>query len=247
MEPTPDPLNTPARKAPATVLLADGDPGFRTGLRTVLEGLGRYTVVGEAAGDTEAGRLLRETRPGLVVMELALARRAELRGLPADRRPKVVLVAEEGCREGLADALDAGACGFVTRTLDAALLDAVLGHVLADGCAFAAPRLVGALTRQPPRPQPQFTVAHRRAALLGPTEREVLRLLGHGLDNARIAHELRLSHSSVKATVSRLLARLGLKHRTQAALVANETGLTDEPSGPGSLYRREGTYPDMRR
>ncbi|MFI5672692.1 response regulator transcription factor [Streptomyces sp. NPDC051704] len=213
----------------SAVLIADGEATFRTGLRRVLEGLGRYEVVGEASTAREAARLLRGTEPELVVMDLALARQVGLEphrlgGLLA-RPPKVVLLAGEGGHERLEEALDAGVRGFVTKNLDARLLDAVLGHVLADGCAIA-PEVFGALMDRPAASRAQFARSHDRIGLLNDSERHVLELLGHGFENAQIAEELHLSRASVKTYVSRLLSKLHLDNRTQAALVANETGLT---------------------
>ncbi|MFZ3491982.1 response regulator transcription factor [Streptomyces sp. 5.8] len=217
-----------------TVLIADAEPTFRAGLRHVLEEeLGRFEVVAEAATPAEVTRLLRSTEPELVVMDLALARtlglRADRLGGLLPRPPKVVLLTGGG-HEGLDEALDAGARGFVTRDLDAGLLGAVLCHVLADGCAIA-PEVFGGLMERPSVCQAQFARAHHRVRLLNPSERHVLQLLGHGFENAQIAEELHLSRASVKTYVSRLLSKLHLDNRTQAALVANETGL----AGRGGL------------
>ncbi|MEV6954675.1 response regulator transcription factor [Streptomyces sp. NPDC051183] len=213
----------------SAVLIADGEAIFRTGLRRVLESLGRYEVVAEASTAQEVARLLRSTEPELVVMDLALARQV---GLNSDRLggllprpPKVVLLTGDGGHEGLEEALDAGARGFVTRQLDAGLLDAVLGHVLANGCAIA-PEVFGGLMDRPAASRAQFARSHHRIGLLNDSERHVLELLGHGFENARIAEELHLSRASVKTYVSRLLSKLHLDNRTQAALIANETGLT---------------------
>ncbi|MFE3553411.1 response regulator transcription factor [Streptomyces sp. NPDC059193] len=212
-----------------TVLIADADPMFCSGLRRALEEeLGRYEVVAEAGTPAEVTRLLRGTEPELVVMDLALARnlglRADRLGGLLPRPPKVVLLTDGGCRDGLDEALDAGARGFVTRDLDAGLLGAVLCHVLADGCAIA-PEVFGGLMNRTAGCQAQFARAHHRIRLLNDSERHVLQLLGHGFENAQIAEELHLSRASVKTYVSRLLSKLHLENRTQAALVANETGL----------------------
>ncbi|WP_329449247.1 response regulator transcription factor (plasmid) [Streptomyces sp. NBC_01426] len=217
-----------------TVLIADPEPVFRAELRRVLEEeLGRYDVVAEAGIPAEVTRLLRSTEPELVLMDLALARSLGLRvdrlGGLLPRPPKVVLLTGGGGHEGLDEALDAGARGFVTRDLDAGLLGAVLCHVLADGCAIA-PEVFGGLMDRPSGCQAQFARSHHRVRLLNDSERQVLRLLGHGFENAQIAEELHLSRASVKTYVSRLLGKLHLDNRTQAALVANETGLAGRAS-----------------
>ncbi|MFE3584150.1 response regulator transcription factor [Streptomyces vinaceus] len=213
----------------SAVLIADGEAVFRTGLRRVLESLGRYEVVGEASTAQEVARLLRSIEPQLVVMDLALARQVGLEahrlGGLLPRPPKVVLLTGDGGHEGLEEALDAGARGFVTKNLDAGLLDAVLRHVLVNGCAIA-PELFGGLMDRPATSRAQFARSHHRIGLLSDSERHVLELLGHGFENAQIAEELHLSRASVKTYVSRLLSKLHLDNRTQAALVANEIGLT---------------------
>lgn len=221
----------PADRPPrgASVLIADSEVIFRAGLRNVLSGQCGFHVVAEADSAAEAGRLIRSCTPQILLMEMELARSV---GLGADRLggllqrpPKLVLFGEEPGAEGLAEALQAGARGFVTRTLDARLLTAVLRHVLAGGCAIGDEVFDGLMGAEGRRSVPRFADHHRRIALLNDSERQVLQLLGHGLENAQIATELHLSRSSVKTYVSRLLSKLHLDNRTQAALVANETGL----------------------
>ncbi|MFE9221450.1 LuxR C-terminal-related transcriptional regulator [Streptomyces lavendulae] len=226
----------------SSVMVADGDMEFRARLASALRGLGRYEVVAEVATAAEWRRLLRGAEPELVVMDLSLARtvglRAECLGALLPRPPKIVLLAGEGDRasleEELEEAMDAGVRGFVGKDLDPALLDSVLGHVLVEGCAIDAGLLAG-LNRRSGGSPVQFARAHQRISLLNESERQVLELLGRGFGNARIAEELRLSRASVKTYVSRLLSKLHLQNRTQAALVANEAGLTGH-AGPGSLW-----------
>ncbi|MFD9635967.1 response regulator transcription factor [Streptomyces violascens] len=209
------------------MLVADGDQVFRARLCPLLESLG-YDVVAEAASALEVTKLLRSTEPELVVMELPLARslgfRTEHRGGLLRRLPMVVLLNGDAGHEGLEEALDAGVRGFITKDLDAALLDSVLSHVLSDGCAIA-PELLGGVMDKFTGSRARFTRAHPRVGLLNDSERHVLQLLGCGFENARIAEELHLSRASVKTYVSRLLGKLHLENRTQAALLANETGL----------------------
>ncbi|MGW8953904.1 response regulator transcription factor [Streptomyces sp. NPDC055709] len=222
--------------ARTTVLIADGEAAFRAGLRRLLEGLDCYDVVAEASNACEATRLLRSTEPDLLLMDLGLARapwiRADRLGGLLPHPPKVVLLTSDPGHEGLDEALDAGVRGFVTKELDAGLLEAVLRHVLTDGCVIA-PEVFSRLTDKPAGSSVRFGHAHHRISLLNESERHVLRLLGHGYENARIAEELHLSRASVKTYVSRLLTKLHLENRTQAALVANETGLTGGRDGPG--------------
>lgn len=215
----------------ASVLIADRDALFRTGLSRVLSGRCGFDVVAETGSGAQADRLIRSCSPRILVVETQLARSMGLyAGRLAERPghgPGLVLIGDEPVSDGLEEALAAGARGFVPRTLDARLLEAVLRHVLAGGCALGG-EAFGALTGGRGRTSsPRFEGHHRRIALLSERELEVLGLLGRGLENVRIAEQLRLSQASVKTYVSRLLSKLHLENRTQAALVANETGLAD--------------------
>ncbi|WP_370424191.1 response regulator transcription factor (plasmid) [Streptomyces sp. QH1-20] len=233
----PDDRQQPFRN---TVLVADGDQVFRTRLCRLLESLG-YNVVAEASNAVEVTKLLRSTGPELVVMDLPLARSVGLRterlGGLLRRPPKVVLLTDDAAHDGLAEALDAGARGFITKDLDAALLDPLLDHVLSGGCAIA-PELFGLLMDRPTGSGTRFARVHPRLSLLNDNERLILQLLGCGFENARIAEELHLSRASVKTYVSRLLGKLHLENRTQAALVANETGLASRPPSPHDPNKR---------
>ncbi|MGW5115903.1 response regulator transcription factor [Streptomyces noursei] len=214
-----------------SVLLADREVIFRTGLRNVLSQRCGFDVIAEADSGPDVTRMIRSCAPQILLLEMGLARSvglsADRLGQMLERPPKLVLFGEEPDAEGLAEALQAGACGFVTRTLDARLLDAVLRHVLAGGCAIGDEVFDGLLISGRRKASPRFAHHHRRIALLNESERQVLQLLGHGLENSQIAEELHLSRASVKTYVSRLLNKLHLENRTQAALVANETGLVD--------------------
>ncbi|MER5932099.1 response regulator transcription factor [Streptomyces sp. NPDC002054] len=226
----PDGIPGHARER-ASVLVADREMIFRTGLRTLLTGQCGFDVVGEAESETDVDRLIRSASPDILLMEMDLARSVGLSpdrlGVLMDRPPRLVLFGERPGPDGMAEALEAGAQGFVTRTLDAELLEAVLRHVLVGGYAIGDDVLLGLVGKDGPRPVPRFAAHHGRIRLLNPSERQVLQLLGRGWENARIAAELHLSRASVKTYVSRLLHKLHLENRTQAALVANETGLAD--------------------
>lgn len=215
----------------ASVLVADHEVIFRTGLRNVLTGQCGFRVVAETDSVQDVSRLIRSAAPDILLMEMELARsvglRADRLGGLMERPPRLVLFGEQPGADGLAEALQAGARGFVTRTLDAELLEAVLRHVLAGGCALGEEVFLGLMGTDAHQSVPRFAAHHRRITLLNESERQVLQLLGRGLENAQIAEELHLSRASVKTYVSRLLSKLHLENRTQAALVANETGLAD--------------------
>ncbi|WP_274918011.1 response regulator transcription factor [Streptomyces sp. WZ-12] len=226
----------------ASVVVVEREAVFRAALRNVLSRECGFDVVAETGSGQEAGQLMRAHSPQIVLMELELARAAGLHahrwGGTLPRPPKLVLFGTAPGAETLDAALEAGALGFVTRTLDTRLLEAVLRHVLTGGCAIGADVFDGLMGSEDQRPVPRFLDHHHKVALLNESERRVLRLLGHGLDNSRIAAELHLSRTSVKTYVSRILGKLHLENRTQAALVANETGLVEQVrmsgrAGPG--------------
>ncbi|MFI9650015.1 LuxR C-terminal-related transcriptional regulator [Streptomyces sp. NPDC052040] len=218
-----------------TVLVAAGETVFRTNLCAVLNALGRYEVVAQASTAWEATRRLQAVEPHIAVIDLSLARmiglRADRLGGSLRRPPKVVLLTDEIRHEVLDEALEAGALGFATKNLDAALLDALLSHVLSDGCAIA-PEFVDGFMTGPRSTSERFSHVHPRVSLLNQSERDVLRLLGYGLANTEIAAELHLSLASVKTYVSRLLNKLQLSNRTQAALVAHEMYVTERLVDP---------------
>jgi DNA-binding NarL/FixJ family response regulator len=94
-----------------------------------------------------------------------------------------------------------------------------------DGDALLAPAITRRLVRRFARPDPHTATVHRDLATLTPRETEVLRLLAGGLSNAELADALHLSEATVKTHVARILAKLGLRDRVQAVVVAYETGL----------------------
>lgn len=211
------------------VLVAEGEAIFRTGLAGIVGTLDGFNVVAQAACGATAARALRGKMPRLALVDLEIARAvADLGGLT--KETKVVVLAQNPGLGTLEEALALGALGCVGKTLDGALLEAVMRHVMVGGVAVASALANGLMGGEAAVSQPQFTAVHQRVGLLNDSERQVLQLLGHGMENAEIAKALHLSRASVKTYVSRLLGKLHLGNRTQAALLANETGLV---SGAG--------------
>ncbi|MEV4140899.1 response regulator transcription factor [Dactylosporangium sp. NPDC049742] len=209
-----------------TVLIADDQDMVRAALRAILDRRPDLEVVGEAADGEQAVALAAELRPDVVLMDV---RMPGLTGVEATRRilgaalpSKILVLTTFDLDEYVQSALRAGASGFLLKNASPEqLCDAV--RAVAAGNAVLAP----AVTR---RIAEAFQAPPAKAAVDGLTAREleVLVLVGRGLSNARIARTLDLSESGVKSRVNRILTRLGLENRVQAALLAREAGLLDE-------------------
>lgn len=228
---------------PVRVLLADDHTAVRAGLRAVLGTAGSdggvaVEVVGEAADGTTALAQARALRPDVVVMDLRMPGTdgvAATATVVAEGLAEVLVLTTFDDDDLVLAALRAGAAGFLLKTADApTLVDAV--RRVAAGEGVVAPEvtrtLLAALDRSPAAPPgPDLSAL---VARLTDREVDVLRHLGHGRSNADLAAVLGISPLTAKTHVSRLLGKLGLTSRTQAALLARDAGLTDPPR-PGTL------------
>lgn len=213
-----------------TVVLVDDQQLVRDGLRLILE-LAGIDVVGEAGDGEEATRLVLDLQPDVVLMDLRMPR---VDGLVATRRivgagsstRVLVLTTFEG-EELIFRALQAGAAGYLLKDAGGARLVAAVEAAAAGEMALApavVARLVASYVRRPPgRPDDQS-----RIAPLSDRERDVLALIGAGRSNPEIAASLFISLATVKSHVRHILAKLGLRDRPQAIVLAHECGLVGE-------------------
>jgi len=210
---------------PIRVAVVDDQEVVRAALCTLLATQIDFTVVGTAADGAAAVALCREQRPDVVLMDV---RMPGLDGIEATRRiaadgaSRIVILTTFDLDEHVYDALDAGASGFLLKDVPAALLfDAV--RVVAAGQAMLAPAVTSRLISQfaTLRPRPAAAVRDK----LTPRETDVLRLVAQGLSNNEIAAQLVIGEQTVKTHVSSILAKLGLRDRTQAVVIAYESRL----------------------
>jgi len=214
------------------VLLVDDEELVRFGLRTVLEASGDFEVVGEAGNGADGVAAAGELRPDVVLIDI---RMPVMDGLTATQRilalpdpPQVAVLTTFHLDEYVYAALAAGAAGFLLKDTPPREIAAAV-RAVADGTATLSPAVTATLIDSyvERKAAPRRAAALERVAQLSDREREVLRLLGTGEPNAELARRLFVSEATVKTYVSRLLTKLDLANRTQAAILAHEAGLLE--------------------
>ncbi|MGX1852262.1 response regulator [Streptomyces sp. NPDC055299] len=217
------------------VLIADDQMMVRQGFTVLLNAEPGIEVVGQAVDGLDAVAKTAELAPDVVLMDVRMPR---LGGIEATRRltgpagatVKVLVLTTFDLDEYVYEALRAGASGFLLKDASAAELAQAV-RVVAAGDALLAPnitkRLIAEFSRVTSAPR---TPLKDRVGALTERETEVLSLIAQGLSNGEIAERLVVAEQTVKSHVGRILVKLGLRDRTQAAVFAYETGLI-RPAG----------------
>jgi DNA-binding NarL/FixJ family response regulator len=213
-----------------TVLLADDDPLVRAGLRMILSAADDLQIVGEVADGAAAVAAVREMRPEVVLMDI---RMPGTDGIAATEqitsrqdRPKVIVLATFHLDEYVFGALRAGASGFLLKdTPPEDIIRAV--RLVAAGDAMLSPAVTRTLIEQfgHDTPAPRRAAARESLRALTDREREVATEVAQGSSNADIAARLYMSEATVKAHVSRVLAKLGAANRVQIAIMTRDADL----------------------
>jgi DNA-binding NarL/FixJ family response regulator len=214
-----------------TVLLADDHPLIRKGFRLILDAEPDIEVAGEASDGVMAVSMASALLPDVVLMDVRMPKRD---GIEATRdiaaaglRSRVLILTTFDLDDYVYAGLHAGASGFLLKDTQPDDLVAAI-RTIAVGDSVLAPaatrRLIRRFTaRQPQQPGDQRAVQIRRA--LTPREQDVFALIAAGLSNGEIAARMHLSAGTVKVHVGRILAKLGLRDRVQAVVLAYETAL----------------------
>ncbi|GIJ43127.1 DNA-binding response regulator [Virgisporangium aliadipatigenens] len=204
------------------VVVVDDQELVRAGLRMILTAQDDMTVVGEAGDGAAALRLLRHTAADVVVMDLRMPVMDGIAATREIRGPRVLALTTFDTDADAFAALQAGASGFLLKNVPPEeLLSAI--RIVAAGEAVVAPRITrllldrfaGQLVRRPDTPLSALT----------DREREVFLLIAQGLSNTEIAQTMHLAETTVKTHVGRVLAKLELRDRVQAVVLAYRTGL----------------------
>ncbi len=213
-----------------TVVVADDQALVRGGFRVLVNSASDLQVVGEASDGIEAVAVVEATRPDVVLMDVRMPKMDGLEatrrivGSQTDGKSRILMVTTFDLDEYIFDALRFGASGFLLKdTPPDELLAAI--RVIAQGDSLLAPsvtrRLIAEFANRPADLAPMTG----RLDSLTQREREVLVAIGQGKSNAEIGEDLHMSVATAKTHVSRILAKLEARDRTQLVIIAFQTGI----------------------
>lgn len=217
-----------------TVLIADDHPMVREGLRSMLDAEG-IEIIGEAATGTEAVGGVQQLNPDVVLMDV---RMPDMDGLTATEIIKqgspetsIIVITSYESKDYLRRAIEAGAAGYLLKGMSReSLIEAI--HLVRGGGSLIDARLLSDLLREMGVQESRFRGAEGALEALTPREQEVLQFLVRGLTNKEIASEMHYSVGTIKNVVQRVIEKLGVSDRTQAAVYAVRAGLDSPPQRP---------------
>lgn len=210
----------PVPEGPTRILIVDSHEVVRLGIEVLLSSVDDLEVCGAVGRVDEAQAALSRLRPDIVVTEVRLpdARGVDLAEavseLPPDRRPRVLVLTADDDEEALFGAILAGAAGFLLKSAPGSELVAAL-RVVADGRSLLDPSVTAAVLER--LRSGRRTPADERLARLSERERQVLELVADGRSNQEIAAVLFISEKTVKNHLTRVMAKLGVARRSEAA------------------------------
>ncbi len=220
------------------VVIADDQALVRGGFRMILDAQKDIEVVGEAGDGREALDRARDLEPDIVLMDIRMPEmdglEATRRLLSGDGRSRVVILTTFDADEYVYEAMKAGASGFLLKDVrPEQLAEAV--RTVAAGDALLAPAITRRLVEQFVRRPPPGSAKPPELAELTERELDVLRLVARGLSNGEIASTLFLTEATVKTHLTRILAKLHLRDRVQAVVLAYESGLVEPGERSGQI------------
>jgi DNA-binding NarL/FixJ family response regulator len=214
------------------VLIADDQDLIRLGLSTLVTSEDGLAVAGEAADGLRAVELARQERPDVILMDV---RMPGIDGIEATRRivadpdlaaTRVLVLTTFELDEYVFDALRFGASGFLLKdTKPAELLRAI--RLVADGEALLSPSVTRRVVREFANRTPRASRPHPRLGALTDRERQIVGLVGEGMNNEEIAERLVVSPATARTHVSRAMIKLGARDRAQLVVFAYQSGLVD--------------------
>ena len=228
--PVNGPVSPAGRPSPIRVLVADDQELVRAGFCVILEAAEGISVVGEAANGADAVAAVAAQRPDVVLMDIRMpgmdgleATRLITQGGP-EAGPRVVMLTTFDLDDYVYEALRSGASGFLLKDAPRGDLIAAV-RAAAAGNGLLAPSVTRLLIETFARRPAAAVTAPSRLASLTAREKDILLLVARGRSNAEIARDLFVGEATVKTHIGHLLAKLGLRDRVQAVILAYETGL----------------------
>ena len=227
--PSKMPKASPSASGPIRVVIADDHPVVREGLQIMLSRAG-IACVGEAATGSEAVERVRELKPDVVLMDV---RMPGMDGLEATVMVKqeapstpVIMITSHESKDYLRRAIEAGAAGYILKGMSRDALAEAIRLVRGGGSLIDAKLLAELLQDMGVSESPLGRDSEGSLETLSPRERQVLQLLAAGLTNKEIAEQIHYSLGTVKNVVQRIIEKLGVSDRTQAAVLAAKAGLS---------------------